>query len=186
MGFAVLTVLVLVFRVGAGPLGGANRWNVASLPFVTVHLGPAILGAAALVAGIGAWLLSRTSARRPEVSWAVLLGLFLPVVAYSVWNPVVKAEKESYPSGWQSPEPVASALAIGSVAYDEDHFVGGLYSIQWFLPRTSVVLFHGNGQKPPSRYLLSNQAWGGGHPEANAVSLWTSRGRDLVLWRLNG
>lgn len=185
IGFAVLTAAVIAFRAGSGPLHAANRWNVASLPFVTVQLGPAILGGAATVAAVGAWLLSRTCARRPGTAWVVALALFLPIVGYSIWNPVLQSEKAFYPSGWTSPGPLVSALGITKLSYDADHYVGGLYSIQWFLPHTSVVLFHGNRQKPPSRYLLANQAWGRGHPATLAVPLWRSKGSDVVLWRLD-
>jgi hypothetical protein len=184
--FAVLTAAVMAFRAGSGPLRGANRWNVASLPFVTAQLGPAIVFGAAVVATIGAWLLSRACARRPGIAWIVVLGLFLPTVAYGVWNPVWQSERSFYPAGWTSPEPVARALGITSMGYDVDHIVGGLYSIQWFLPHTSVVLYRGNEQKPPSRYLLSDGEWGREHPGADAVRLWSSKGRDLVLWRLHG
>lgn len=185
LGFAVLTGAVIAFRAGSGPLRGANRWNVASLPFVTAQLGPAIVFGGAVVAAVGAWLLSRVCTRRPGIVWIVALVLFLPTVAYGVWNPVLQSERVSYPSGWASPEPVVRALGITSMGYDVDHVVGGLYSIQWFLPHTSVVLYHGNDQNPPSRYLLSDEAWGRTHPKADAGRVWSSKGHDLVLWRLN-
>jgi hypothetical protein len=58
--------------------------------------------------------------------------------------------------------------------------------VQWFLPDTSLRLFHGNRQRPPSRYVLSGRGWPRQHPHPGSTELWSARGRDEVLWRLQG
>jgi hypothetical protein len=185
LALAGLTGLVVLVRVTAANPGAASRWNVASLPFLTFGLGPAVLIGAAVVAGAGAWVLWTLRQR----GWTggrlalVVVGLFLPVVGYSVWNPVISGQRSVYPSGWTSPEPVARRLGIRTAAYDLAHYdVIGLYATQWFLPHTRLELFDSRRGPPPSRYVLSGEQWGAQHP--GAVALWRDRGRNQVLWRL--
>jgi hypothetical protein len=181
----LLTAATVLISVTSDDPGTPNRWNIAALPFVTAQLGPAILIGAASVAAAGGWLLARAAGRQPKVVCAAALALFIPVLAYGVWNPVVKSEGDVYVGDWTSPEPVADAYDIRSVAYDLDHEdVIGLYAIQWFLPDTAVTLFSGRRRPPPSRYFISVGDWPTRHPRAGAVELWRFEGRDQVLWRL--
>jgi hypothetical protein len=188
LALALLSAVIVLIRATSADPGIPNRWNVAGLPFVTAQLGPAILIGAAFVAGAGAWLLGRVSVRGPRRLGAVALALFLPVVLYGAWNPVLRSQRDFYPSGWKSPEPVTEAYHIRSVGYDLDHYdTIGLYAFQWFLPHTSVRLFHGGRQPPPSQYFLSGHSWPREHPGKGAAALWSARGQvDQVLWRLGG
>jgi len=141
---------------------------------------------AALVAAAGAWLLVRASVRESPALAAVALILFLAVVAYGAWNPVASSQRAVYPHGWTSPQAVAEAEGMRSVAYDLDHYdTIGLYTVQWFLPHTSVLLFHGDRQAPPARYVLTTSSWPLEHPAQPARALWSARGRDEILWRLS-
>lgn len=182
LALAGLTAAIVLFRLGMTGLRGANRWNVASLPFVTSELGPPILVGAAAVAAGGGWLLRRASSRRPSALWLVVLGLFLPTVAYGIWNPVLRAQGSVYPPGWRSPSAVAKRLHITAVGYDTDRYVGGLYAIQWFLPHTSIRLFSASRKRAPL-FVLGDHAWSRLHPSENPVALWSSSAADLVLWR---
>jgi len=188
VALAVLTAIVAVFRAASGPLRPASRWNVADLPFVTIQLGPSVLIGAAVVAGIGAWLLTRASARRPAIAWAVAAGLFLAIIVYGVENPLLQAQHSVYPSRWRDPTAVASAYGIRSVAYNLDHFntVGSVYTNQWFLPYAALVFFHAGRQNAPSRYVVSDPAWPREHPATRAMALWTSPNGKEVLWHLRG
>jgi len=188
VALAVLTASVAVFRAASGPLRPANRWNVADLPFVTIQLGPSVLIGATVVAAIGAWLLIRASARRPARAWAAAVALFVPVIVYGVENPLLQAQHSVYPSRWRNPTAVASAYGIRSVAYNLDHFntVGGVHTIQWFLPHAALVFFHAGRQNAPSRYVLSDPAWPREHPATRAVALWTAPNGKEVLWHLTG
>jgi hypothetical protein len=187
LGFAALTAAVVVIRATAADPDAPNRWNISSLPFVTVQLGPAILVGAALVALAGAWMLLRASAFGTPAVGAVAVGLFLAVVAYGAWNPVRSSQRAVYPAGWQSPQAAVEDAGAKTVAYDLDAYDPiGLYAVQWFLPRTHLLLFSGKNEVPPSRYLISNRAWGRQHPAAAAKLLWSDNGRDQDLWRLEG
>jgi hypothetical protein len=187
LAFALLSAVVVFIRLTASDPSGANRWNIAGLPFVTSRLGPAILIGAAVVAAAGALLLGRLSRSGPRILGTAAIALFLPIVAYGAWNPVISSQRAVYPSGWTSPEPIAAGHHIRSAAYDLDHYdTIGLYVVQWFLPDTSLGLFHGNRQRPPSRYVLSGRSWPRQHPHPGATELWSARGRDEVLWRLQG
>ncbi|MEK6276823.1 MAG: hypothetical protein AABM29_02265 [Actinomycetota bacterium] len=184
LALALFSAAIVLIGVTASDSGDPNRFNISGLPFVTAQLGSAILIGAALVAGAGVWLISVASVRAPRYLGAVALALFLPVVVYGAWNPVLRSERDVYPSGWTSPEPVAEAHGIRSLGYDTDHYDAiGLYAYQWFLPQTSVRLFRGAHEPPPSRYFLSGRSWPREHPETGTVELWSARGRDQVLWR---
>jgi hypothetical protein len=181
VGFGALTALVVLIRATASDPDAANRWNISALPFVTVQLGPAILIGAALVALAGAALLLWACGRGQRTLALAALALFVPVVAYGVWNPVRSSQRAVYPAGWESPESVAAAAGARTIAYDLDHYdTIGLYTVQWFLPKTKLTLFHGNRQPPRSRFVLSGEAWSRRHPEAKPI--WSFAGRDEVLW----
>jgi hypothetical protein len=187
LGFCLLTAAVVLIRATGSEPDAANRWNVSALPFVTVQLGPAILLAAALVAVAGAWLLLRASALGPRALGSVAVALFAAVIAYGAWNPVRSSQRAVYPTGWTSPQAVVAAAGARTVAYDLDHYdTIGLYTVQWFLPDTPMRLFHGAGQAPPSRYVLSSHSWRREHPRTGARAIWSALGRDEVLWRLSG
>jgi hypothetical protein len=181
VGFGALTALVVLIRATASDPDAANRWNISALPFVTVQLGPAILIGAAVVALAGAGLLLWASRRGQGLLGLAALALFVPVVAYGVWNPVRSSQRAVYPAGWESPEPAAEAAGARTIAYDLDHYdTIGLYTVQWFLPKTKLTLFHGNRQSPRSRLVLSGEAWSRRHPAAKPI--WSFAGRDEVLW----
>lgn len=184
-GLAALTLLVVAIRATADDPDPANRWNIAALPFVTGQLGPPILLGAMLVGAGGALLLVQIARRRPALLGLAAVCLFAAVVLYGAWNPVLKSQREAYPAGWTSPEPVAEANRIRTVSYDLDHYdTIGLYAFQWFLPNTSMRLFSGSRHSHPSQYVISSGAWPEEHPGTNATELWRAEGRDEVLWRL--
>lgn len=184
LGFGAFTALVVLIRISADDPGGANRWNIAALPFVTSALGPAILLGAALVAAAGAVLLVRLS-KRPPLAFAVAIGLFLAVTAYGAWNPVRSSQRAVYPDGWSSPETVAAGNDIDRVEYDMRAYdTIGLYVTQWYLPETEVGLF-GRGRVPAgARYVISSEDWRREQREPGARALWSDTGRDQVIWKL--
>jgi len=185
VGFAALTAVVLAIRTTASDPDAPNRWNISALPFVTIQLGPAVLLGAALVAVAGAALLLWARDRGGLAPALLALALFLPVVAYGAWNPVRSSQRAVYPEGWESPEPVVADAGAKTIAYDLDHYdTIGLYTTQWFLPKTDLTLFHGNRQPARARFVLSGENWGARHPRARAI--WSDRGRDQVLWQATG
>ncbi|HET7510297.1 MAG TPA: hypothetical protein VFJ65_08635, partial [Solirubrobacterales bacterium] len=187
LGFVALTAVVVLIRATASDPDAANRWNISALPFVTVQLGPAILIGAALVAAAGAWVLLQAAALGTQALGAVAVGLFLAVVAYGAWNPVRSSQRAVYPASWESPQAIVKDDGAKTIAYDLDHYdTIGLYAVQWFLPNTRLLLFESEKQAPPSRYLISDGAWGREHPAASAKRLWSDDGRDESLWRLEG
>jgi hypothetical protein len=187
LGFAALTAVVVLIRATASDPDAPNRWNISALPFVTVQLGPAILIGAALVATAGAWVLLRAAALGTRALGAVAVGLFLAVIAYGAWNPVRSSQRAVYPAGWESPQAVVEGAGAKTIAYDlDDYDTIGLYAVQWFLPHTRLLLFESEREAPPSRSLISDDAWGREHPAASAKLLWSDNGRDESLWRLEG
>jgi hypothetical protein len=185
MTFALVTAAMVLIRASADDPGLALRWNVAGLPFVAADVGPLVLTGAALVAGAGAWLLGRVALDRARLLGPVALALFLPITLYGIWNPVLDWQRQTYPSGWKSPEPVAAANSIDVAGYDLDHTTPfGQYGLQWFLPGTYLRLFHGGREPPPSRYVLSANSWSRDYPDGSSTPLWSDVGRDQVLWDL--
>jgi hypothetical protein len=139
------------------------------------------VGAAVVAAG-GAIVLTQISLRRPAIVGAAAIALFLAVSAYGVWNPVRSSERAVYPGGWTSPEDIAERNGIHRVSYDLDHYDPiGLYATQWFLPDTSESLFHGDREKPRSRFVIAGTA----RPGPQARRLWVFAGRDQALWELS-
>ncbi|MGN6274816.1 MAG: hypothetical protein ACTHNP_02665 [Solirubrobacterales bacterium] len=180
-GFVALTAVVALIRATASDPDAANRWNVSALPFVTVQLGPAILIGAALVALAGAGLLWRARAHGNNALGGAAVCLFVAVVAYGVWNPVRSSQRAVYPPGWESPQAAVERAGAKTIAYDLDHYdTIGLYTVQWFMPKTKVTLFHGNRQRPSARFVLSSEGWSRSHP--GAKPLWSAVGRDETLW----
>jgi hypothetical protein len=178
---ALLTGAVVLIRATASETEAANRWNISALPFVTVQLGPAILLGASVIAVCGAYLLVRAAPRGPAALGTLAAALLVAVTLYGVWNPVRSSQRAVYPSGWASPQTPAEDNRIRRIGYDLDHYdTIGLYTTQWFLPHTSLVLFHGGRQPPPAPFVLSSASWRRDHPGARA--LWSNAGRDEVLW----
>lgn len=185
LGFGALTALVLAIRATASDPDAPNRWNISALPFITVQLGPAVLLGAALVAAAGAGLLLWSRGRARWASALMALALFLPITVYGAWNPVRSSQVAVYPAGWESPEPVAAEAGAQTIAYDfDDYDTIGLYTIQWFLPKTELTLFNGNREPAPSRLVLSGGDWASRDPRAKAI--WEWPGRDQVLWESAG
>ncbi|MGN6255416.1 MAG: hypothetical protein ACTHO8_10635 [Solirubrobacterales bacterium] len=181
LGFGVLTAVVVLIRATSSDPDAPNRWNISALPFITVQLGPAILIGAALVALAGASLLWWARTRGNNALGGVAVCLFVAVVAYGVWNPVRSSQRAVYPPGWESPQAAVEGAGAKTIAYDLDHYdTIGLYTVQWFMPKTMLTLFHGNRQPPPSRFVISGGAWGRRHPDWKV--LWRAVGRDEVLW----
>ena len=184
IGFAALTAAVVLIRATASDPDAANRWNISSLPFVTMQLGPGILVGAAIIACGGAIMLAYGARHRPALLGPLAVALFLAVAAYGVWNPVRSSERAVYPSGWTSPQDVAERESIERVYYDLDNYdTIGLYVPQWFLPDTSIDLFHGDHRPPSGRYVLSGASWAREHRGAWRA-VWRAAGRDEVLWML--
>jgi hypothetical protein len=185
IGLVLITGAVGLIRATAADPDAANRWNISALPFVTMQLGPAILVGAAIVAAAGAFLLWRGARRSPPLHGAIAIALFLAVAAYGAWNPVRSSQRAVYPSGWSSPRSVAESNSVRQIAYDLDHYdTIGLYTVQWFLPDTSIRLFHGDRSESPSSSVLSTLRWRQEHPGTPATRLWVDVGRDQALWSL--
>ena len=181
----VLTAVVVLVRLTSNDPNTPNRWNIAGLPFVTGQLGALILIGAAFVAIGGAWLLARPPALGPHWPAAAVLVLFVPIIAYGAWNPVLKSERDVYPGGWTSPEPVAERHAIPLLAYDLRHYDPiGLYVVQWFLPETPVRTFSAAPRAAPSGFVLGGgDAAGARRP--GAVGVPRSRPGALAAWALS-
>jgi hypothetical protein len=180
--FWALTAIVVLIRASASDPDAANRWNISALPFVTVDLGAAILVGAALVATAGGILLLWASRQSTKALGLSVLVLFVPVIAYGAWNPVRSSERAVYPAGWESPESAVRAAGAQAISYDLDHYdTIGLYTPQWFLSHTKLILFHGGREAPPSPFVLSGAGWDHTHP--GAEPLWRAVGRDETLWR---
>ena len=185
IGFALLTGAVALIRATATLPDPASRWNISALPFVTMQLGPAVLIGAAVIAVGGGAFLRLASGRGPRALGIAALLLFTAVAAYGAWNPVRNFQRSVYPSGWTSPQGAAEDAGGGPIAYDLDHYeTTGLYTVQWFLPNSPIVLFHGDREVPPARLVLSDEAYGREHPRGGAVEIWRNAGRDQSLWRL--
>ena len=185
LGLAPLTLVVVLSRVLLSTQGAANRWNVASLPFLTFQLGAGVLIGATVVALAGAWLLIRASRQATGRVPLLAIALFAAVTAYGELNPVIDSQRSVYPAGWTSPDPVASAKGIRLAAYDlAEYDEIGLYATQWFLPHTRLDLFDGARRSAPTRYVISGAAWARRHPVTRPAALWRDVGRDEVLWQL--
>lgn len=184
-GLAVLTAAVAVLRSQVDfPGEYANRWSVASAPFFTMDLGPAVLVVTGLVAGAGAAVIGWTALRRPGVVWLVVLALFVPVTAVSQTRLVQTTVATIYPAGWEDP---AAAVSNGGnrIAYDTAHFDRiTIKVVQYFAPRAQLLPFDGATTPAPSTLVLSGSNWSREHSDRPATALWRDLGRDQVLWQL--
>ncbi|MGI8731323.1 MAG: hypothetical protein ACR2LK_15315 [Solirubrobacteraceae bacterium] len=182
---ALLTVVVAGLRSGLRFEGeDANRWSIASMPFVTSDLQPAVLAGAGVVAAAGTWVLARVSRRAPAALWLVMLALFVPVTAYTEVRLILRAERAVYPAGWVSPQPVVEARGA-AVAFDTSHFDNIAVKVyQWFLPHSRFETFDGASSRAPSPLVFSGATWPKEHPERPATAVWRDPGRDEFLWEL--
>lgn len=188
-GFGVVTAVVLLIRATASDPDAPNRWNISALPFVTVQLDPAVLLGAAIIAATGAALLLWGRRRGQLVPSLLTLALFIAVLGYGAWNPVRSSQRAVYPAGWESPQAVVAGAGGKTVAYDLDHYdTIGLYTVQWFLPDSKILLFEGKREGPPARLAISGGQWAKEHPSPHSTLLWRDpdSGRDQSLWRLAG
>jgi hypothetical protein len=173
------TAVVVGLRTGVHPAAPPNRWNVASLPFLTLQLRWASVAGAGLVASASVLVLAELRRRRPGAAVAGVVAAFAVVTAVVVHNPMLTGQDGVYPPGWTEPGPVnASSLAYDTSRYD----VIGLYVYQWFLPHTRFTLYSGSGS-PPARYVVSAASWQRLHPQARAVQVWRDPGRDQEILR---
>ena len=170
------TVAVAALRAGVHPIGQANRWNIASLPFLTFDLQPAVLVAAGLVA-LGALAVgAAVILRRPDALAPLALVAFLVVAAVAERNPVLTSQSSVYGAGWTSPE---SAVHDGPIGYDLAAYdVYGLYAYQWFLPHDAFVPFR--GRAPATRYVIAardtkRRGW---------TMVWSDPDRDQAIFRV--
>jgi hypothetical protein len=184
-GIAVFTVVVAVLASGLDfPGEDANRWNLASLPFIARDLGPAVVFGAGIVAAAGAWAIAATARRAPWAAWLAAIALFAPVAAYNEVRLVLQSEDDAYPAGWTSPQPTVEALT-DQVAYDTSHVDPLAVKVyQWFLPDTRFELFEGRASRPSAPLFFSTSEWSRKHSEPPAKDLWRDPGRDQVLWRV--
>jgi hypothetical protein len=178
---AVTTIAVALLRTGIHPSGFANRWNVASLPAPTFHLGPKVLLLAGAVAAAVIALIAALQRRRAAAVAPLVLLLFLPTTAVAEHSPVLTAQSAFYPSGWTSPD--AAAGRARKIAFDTD-YSGGVWVYQWFAPHARFVLFSGSSQRPPARLVISSPNWAAAHPRLHPTPLWADRSRDRELFRL--
>jgi hypothetical protein len=184
--FAVLTVVVAALRAGAEfPGESANRWSIASMPFITFDVAPAAIVGAGFVAAAGAWAVSITSRRADRAVWVVLLALFVPVTAFTQVRLVQVDDHNIYRAGWTSPQEVVEAHGA-QVAYDTSQFDRITVKVdQYFLPHTKLETFDATTTPPPARLILSGPNWSKDHPEPPATILWRDPGHGQVLWLLS-
>jgi len=175
------TAGVVALRLGVDPSEPPNRWNVASLPFLTLRLGvPSLAGAGAVAAGALA-VLGLLARRRPRLVAPAVLCAFAATTAVVERNPVLSGDAAVYPAGWTSP---ARAVTGGPVAYDRRGYdVIGLYVYQWFLPRSRFELYGGAGV-PRAPFVVSDRSWARRHPDARARIAWRDPGRDQAIFAL--
>ena len=178
---AVTTVAVALLRAGIHPTGFANRWNVASLPAPTFHLGSKVLLLAGAVAAAVIVMIAAVQRRSAAAVAPLVLLLFLPTTAVAEHSPVLTAQSAFYPSGWTSP--AAAADGAKAIAFDTD-YSGGVWVYQWFAPNAKFVLFSGSSQSPPARFVISSPQWAAAHPRLHPTPLWADRSRDRELFRL--
>ncbi len=181
LGFAALTVLVVLIRAGLDLPERASRWNVASLPSVTGELGPPIIAVAAVIMAAALVLLMAVRARVPGALGPLVIVLFAPTTAYITHLPVLRSEHDVYPPGWTSP--VAAAHGATQVGYDVDHFDHIAVKVyQWFMPHTRLVLFESHAHAPPAALFFSGRRVSGKPARCGATVVWSDPGRDQVLW----
>jgi hypothetical protein len=182
----VLTLVVAALRSGAKfPGESANRWSIASMPFITFDVAPAAIVGAGFVAAAGAWAVSITSRRADRAVWLVLLALFVPVTAFTQVRLVRGDDHNIYRAGWTSPQEVVESHGA-QVGYDTSQFDRITIKVdQYFLPHTKFEPFDATTTPPPARLIFSGPNWSKDHPEPPARILWRDPGRNQVLWLLS-
>jgi hypothetical protein len=180
---ALATIAVVLLRLGVHPLREPNRWNVASLPFLTLSLATASIVGAGIVAGVAVACLATIARRAPALAAPAALVLFLPTIAVAVHNPVLSSQRDFFPPGWTSPE--AAVGAVPRVAYDMRHYdLYGRFGYQWFLPDTRFVLFRGSSAPPPASYVISSPDWAQ-ESHSGARKLWQDPGRPQAIFAVS-
>jgi hypothetical protein len=179
---AVLTLTVAAVRAGLDfPGEDANRWSVASLPFVTGDLTPPVLVGAGVVACAGACVLFTAARWDARAVIVLLLAMYTLVAAFTEVRLVLRGDDAVYPSGWTSPEESAGT-AEGAVAFDTADFDRIAVKVyQWFLPHRHLEEFDSTRERPPARLFFSGPSQP--RKEAGAAALWRDPGRPQVLWR---
>ena len=109
---AVVAALTALVAILAAPLEfpgeDANRWNVASLPFVTRDLGPLVIAGAGVAAAVGGAAILWAARRTPWAACAVLLALFVPITAFTEVRLVLRGEDDVYPRAGPARSPSSS------------------------------------------------------------------------------
>jgi hypothetical protein len=178
---AVATLVAALLRAGISPSRGTNRWNVASLPVPISDLAPKILVAAGVVGVVATMVATVLLRRAPLLVAPVLVLAFVPVTALVEHAPVLSTESAWYGSRWTDPGPMLRG--VPTVAFDTDSS-GSLFVDQWFARRTHFVLFSGDEQKPPSRYVITSPDWVARNRRFQPVRLWSDELRHQRLVRL--
>ena len=183
----VLTSTVVVLRTdGRFGTGFANRWSIASLPFLTSRLQPAVLLGAGTIAVFGTWLLVRVSRRQSEWTWAFVVALFLPISLFTEFRLVRTDQANIYPPGWTSPQAIVEAngdvVAFDTSTYDPVQ----IKTFQFFLPNTRFVSFNGAKFPRPTTLVFSTADLAAHRDDAAATRLWRDQASGRSLWRESG
>jgi hypothetical protein len=183
---AVLTLIVAALRAGVEfPGESANRWSIASMPFITFDVAPAAVVGAGFVAAAGAWVVTITSRRACRAVWVVFLVLFVLVTAFTQVRLVQGDDHNIYRAGWTSPQELVESHGA-EVAYDTSQLDRTTIKVdQYFLPNTRFETFDATTTPPPARLIFSGSNWSKDHPELPATILWRDPGHDHVLWLLS-
>ena len=185
---AGLTALVAIL-VSPLAFGGANRWNLASLPFPTFELQPLVIVGAGVAAIAGGAVALAGARRSPWTASLALVVLFVPIIAFSELRVVEQTEDDVYAAGWESPQAVVEALS-DEASYDASHYDNVAVKVyEWFLPDTRFELFEGNEIRPPTTVFFSSKAFAREHPEIPAHVIWRDPGERpgaLDAWAENG
>jgi len=181
----LLTVALAAVRAGLEfPGEDANRWSVASLPFVTGDLTAPILVATGVLGGAGACAVVAAARRGPEVVVVLLVTMFVLVSAFTEARLVLRGEDAVYPAGWTSPKQSVEGAGGAAVGFDTAHFDRIAVKVyQWFLPHTRLEEFDGTREAAPQRLFFSGWSAARGREGEGAVALWRDPGRRQVLWR---
>ena len=181
------TAAAAVLRAGVDLPGEVSRWNVASLPSVTGSLGAPVIAVAGAVAMAALWGFALVARRWPAALAPLALLAFMPLTAYVVNLPVIRSERDFYPSSWTSPRPVVEQRGAATVGYDLDRFDHiRVKTYQWAMPDTRVVLFHGKRRPPPAPLFFSGATLSGPLAARGATAIWRDPSGDQALWQVAG
>lgn len=178
---ALATGATALIRASFHPPGGANRWNIASLPAPARDLAPEVLVAAGAVAVLAVVVLATVRRRAPAAVVPLVLVLFLPTTAAYERNPVLFSEHDFYPAGWTSPAPVVGDAR--TIAFDTQGG-GELWADQWFASKAKFLLFSGSTQSPPAGLVISSPAWAAAHADLHPKPVWNDPRSGTQLYRL--